>query len=66
MSATINFCHAAYQFSTFYKPIKLTVIQHKGYEYDNQEIPNILLSINGNIFTLQYNACLQLEFIKQQ
>ena len=45
------FIHAIIPQSLIYnKPIKLTVIQHKGNKYDNQEIPNILLFINGNIF----------------
>ena len=45
------FIHAIIPQSLIYnKPIKLTVIQHKGYKYDNQEIPKILLLTNGNIF----------------
>ena len=46
----VLFIHAITPQFLIYKPIKLTVIQHKGYEYDNQEIPNIFLFINGNIF----------------
>ena len=47
----VLFIHAIIPQSFIYnKHIKLTVIQHKSNEYDNKEISNILLLINGNIF----------------
>ena len=50
----VLFIHAIIPQSLIYnKPIKLTVIQHKGNEYDNKEIPNILVLINKNDFEIE-------------